>query len=72
MWALSRGDVVAKPRDDIQRREVMSAIIWNPGDCYVIDRLPNRSKMNSAYFVTKLPILIEQATFPRGKALHEK
>jgi hypothetical protein len=28
--------------------------------------------MNSAYFVTKLLIPLEQAIFPRGRALHER
>jgi transposase len=50
----------------------MFTIIWNPTGFYVVDRLPNDAKMNSAYFVTNLLTLFEQAIFPRRKALHQK
>jgi hypothetical protein len=58
--------------DDIQNKEFMFAIIWNPNNFYVVDRLLNHTKMNSAYFVTNILVPLEQAIFPRGKAPHEK
>jgi histone-lysine N-methyltransferase SETMAR len=71
-WTLSRDDVVTKPRHDIPNKEFVFTIIWNPSGFYVIDRLPNHSKMNSAYFVTNILIPIEQAIFPGGRAPHER
>jgi hypothetical protein len=59
MWTLSRDDVVTKPRHEIQSNKLMFTIIWNPSGFYVIDRLPNHRKMNSAYFVTNIFIPIE-------------
>jgi hypothetical protein len=50
----------------------MFTMIWNPSGFYVIDRFPNHNKLNSAYFVTNIPIPIEQAIFPGGRASHEK
>jgi hypothetical protein len=50
----------------------MFTIIWNPSGFYIVDRLLNNTKMNSAYFVTKILILFEQTIFPRGRAPHEK
>jgi hypothetical protein len=52
MWTLLRNNVVTKPRLDIQGKKFMFIIIWNPSGFYVVDRLPNDTKMNSAYFVT--------------------
>jgi histone-lysine N-methyltransferase SETMAR len=72
MWTLSRDDVVTKSRHDIQSKQLMFTIIWNPSGFYVISRLPNYSKMNSVYFVTNIFIPIEQAIFPGGKAPHER
>jgi hypothetical protein len=59
MWMLSRDNVVTKPRHKIQSNKVMLTIKWNPSGFCVIDRLPNHSKMNSAYFVTNILIPIE-------------
>jgi hypothetical protein len=64
--------MITKPRLDIQNKTLMFTIIWNPNGFYVVDRLPNHTKMNSAYFVTNLHIPLEQAIFPRGMAPHEK
>jgi hypothetical protein len=50
----------------------MLTIIWNPRGFYVVDRLPNDMKMNSAYFVTNVLILLEEAIFPQGRALRER
>jgi hypothetical protein len=50
----------------------MFTVIWNPTGFYIIDRLPNDTKMNSDYFVTNILIFREQMTFPCRKALHEK
>jgi hypothetical protein len=65
MSTLSRDDVVIKPRLDIQSTKFMFTIIWNPSGFYVVDRLPNHSKMNNAYFMTNILIPLEQAIFPR-------
>jgi hypothetical protein len=72
MWTLSRGDLVTKSRLDIRSKTFMFTTIWNFSGFYVVDRLPNHTKMNSAYFVTNIIILLEQAIFPRGRAPHEK
>jgi hypothetical protein len=50
----------------------MFAIIWNPSGFYAVDRFRNHAKMNSAYFVTNMPIPLEQAIFRRGRAAHQK
>jgi hypothetical protein len=72
MWTLSRDDMVTKSRLDIQNKEFMFPITWNPSDFYVIDRLPNDTKMNSDYFMTNAFILLKQAIFPRVRAPHQK
>jgi hypothetical protein len=72
MWTLRRDEVVTKPRFDIQSKKFMFTITLNPNDFYIVDRLPNNTKMNSAYFVTNIFILFEQAIFPRRMALHQK
>jgi histone-lysine N-methyltransferase SETMAR len=72
MWTLSRDDVVTKPRLDIQSQKFMFTIIWNPSGFYVVDRLPNDTKMNRAYFVTNILIPLEQAIFRRRRAPHQK
>jgi hypothetical protein len=72
MWTLSRDNLVTKPRHDIQSRVFMFTIIWNPNNFYIIDRLPNHNKMNSAYFVTNMLIPIEQVIFPGGRMPHER
>jgi hypothetical protein len=50
----------------------MFTIMWNPNGFYVLDRLPNDTKMNSAYFLTNVLIQLEEAIFPRGRAPHER
>jgi hypothetical protein len=72
MWTLSKDDVVTKPRLDIQSKKSMFEIMWNPSNFYIVDRLPNDTKMNSDHFVTNAVILLKQAIFPRGRALHQK
>jgi hypothetical protein len=53
-------------------QKFMFTIMWNPNGFYVVDRLPNDTKMNSDYFVTDIFILFEQAIFPRGRTPHQK
>jgi hypothetical protein len=72
MWTLSRDDVVIKPRQQIQSKKFMFTIIWNPTGFYVVDRLPNDTKMNSDYFATSIHISLEQLIFPCRRAPHEK
>jgi hypothetical protein len=50
----------------------MFTIIWNPIGFYVVDRLPNDTKMNSDYFVTNILISLEQIIFPCRRASHGK
>jgi hypothetical protein len=50
----------------------MFTIIWNPTGFYVVYRLPNDTKMNSAYFVTNILTPLERAICPRGRALYQK
>jgi hypothetical protein len=50
----------------------MSTIIWNLSGLYVVKRLSNDAKMNSAYFLTNVLTLLEQVIFLRGRALHQK
>jgi hypothetical protein len=72
MWTLSRDDAITKSREQVQSKQFMSAIIWNPTGFYVVDRLLNDTKMNSAYFLTSILTPLEEAIFPQGRALHEK
>jgi hypothetical protein len=72
MWTLSRDDVVTKSRLDIQSKQFMFAIIWNPSGFYVVDKLPNHAKMKSAYFVANIRIPLERMIFHRGRATHKK
>jgi hypothetical protein len=56
-------------------QKFMFTIIWNPSGFYVVDRLPNDTKMNSAYFVTNIfiPFIsLEQEIFPRGRVPYRK
>jgi hypothetical protein len=46
--------------------------MWNPHGFYVVDKLPNDTKMNSEYFVTNILTPFEQTFFSRGKASHQK
>jgi hypothetical protein len=50
----------------------MFTIMWNPNGFYVVDRLPNDTRMNSTYFLTNVLIPLEEVIFPRGRAPHEK
>jgi hypothetical protein len=72
MWTLSRDDVATKSRKQIKSKKFMFTIIWNPTEFYVVDRLPNDTKMNIDYFVTNILISIEQMIFPWRRASHEK
>jgi hypothetical protein len=63
MWTLSRNDVITKPRHDIQRKSFIHSIIWNPSGFSALDRLPNHSKMKSAYFLTNMLIPIDKRSF---------
>jgi hypothetical protein len=64
--------MVIRPRLDIQSKKFMFTIIWNPNGFYIVDRLSNDIKMNSAYFVTNIFISFEQAIFLRGRASYQK
>jgi hypothetical protein len=72
MWTLSRDNVVTKPRQQIQRKEFMLSMRWNASGLYVADRLPNDTKMNSAYFAINILIPLEEAIFPQGRAPHDR
>jgi hypothetical protein len=72
MWTLSRDDVITRPRQQIQSKNFMFTIIWNPSSFYVVDRLLNDTKMNSAYFVTNILTPLEEVIFPQGRAPHQK
>jgi hypothetical protein len=56
MWTLSRDYVVTKPRLDISSKKFIFTIMWNPNGFYIVDRLPNDTKMTSAYFLTNVLI----------------
>jgi histone-lysine N-methyltransferase SETMAR len=64
--------MATKPRLDIQSKRFMVIITWNPSGFYVVDRLPNDTKMNSNYFIANIFISFEKAIFPRGRAPHQK
>jgi hypothetical protein len=72
MWTLSRDDVATKTRLDIQSKEFMLTIIWTTTGFYIVDRLPNDNKMNSAYLMTYILPPLEQTIFSRGRAPHQK
>jgi hypothetical protein len=72
VWTLSRDDVATKSRQQIQSKKFMFMIIWNPTGFYVVNRLPNDTKMNSDYFVTNVFISLERMIFPYRRASHEK
>jgi hypothetical protein len=59
-------------RDLIFKAKFIFRIIWNPSGFYVVDRLSNDTKMNSAYFVTNILTPLEQAIFPRGRVSQQK
>jgi hypothetical protein len=59
MWTLSRDNMATKSRQQIQSKECIFMIIWNPSGFSVFDRLLNDIKMNSAYFLTNLLIPFE-------------
>jgi hypothetical protein len=50
----------------------MFTIIWNPSGFDVVDRLPNNTKINSAYFMTNVLIPLEEAIFRQGRAPLER
>jgi hypothetical protein len=72
MWTLSRDNVVTKSRLDIQSKEFMFIIMWNLSSFYVIDRLPNDTKMNSGYFKTNIHISLEHMIFHWWRLPHQK
>jgi hypothetical protein len=55
-----------------KKAKVMFIIIWNPSGFDVVNRLPSDTKMKSAYFLTKIPIPLEEAIFPRGRTPYTK
>jgi hypothetical protein len=48
------------------------SIIWNHSGFYVVDTLPNDTKMNNAYFVTNVLIPLEEAIFFHGRVRYER
>jgi hypothetical protein len=50
----------------------MFSIVWNRTVFYVVDRLPNAAKINSADFVINRLAPLEEAIFPQGRAPHQK
>jgi hypothetical protein len=72
MWTVSRDNVATKSRQQIHSKKFMFTILWNPTGLYVVDRLPNDTKMNSDYFVTNVLISPEQMIFPCRRASHGK
>jgi hypothetical protein len=72
MWILSRDDVATKPRQQIQSKKFMFTIRWNSTAFYVVDRLPNDTKMNSAHFVTNIFAPLDKAIFPQQKEAASK
>jgi hypothetical protein len=72
MWTLSRDDVAIKSSQQIHSKKFIFTIIWNPTGFYVVDRLPNDTKMNSDYFVTNILIFLEQRIFHCRRAPHGK
>jgi hypothetical protein len=67
MLTLSRDHMATKARRQIQSKNSMFPILCNPTRFYVFDRLPNDTKMNNAYFLTKVLIPLEKAIFPEGR-----
>jgi hypothetical protein len=72
MRILSRDDIATKPRQQIQRKKFMFTSTWNPTGFSFVDRLPNDTKMNSAYFVTNILAPLSETIFPQGRALYQK
>jgi histone-lysine N-methyltransferase SETMAR len=72
MWTLSRDDVIIKSKLDIRNKKFMFLIMWNPNFFYVVDKLSNDTKMNSAYFLINVLIPLKELIFPRAKAPHTK
>jgi hypothetical protein len=72
MQTLSRDNMATKSRQQIQNKKFMLTIIWNPIRFYVVDRLPNNTKLNSAYFMTNVLTPLEEAIFPQARAQHQK
>jgi hypothetical protein len=64
--------MATKPRQQIQNKQFMFTIIWNPTGFYVADRLLNTTKMNSVYFMTNILSPLEEVIFPQGRAPHQK
>jgi hypothetical protein len=64
--------MVTKSTLDIQGKKYRFTIKRNLSGISVVDRPPNDTKTNRAYFVTNGFVLLEQAIFARGRAPHEK
>jgi hypothetical protein len=45
----------------------MSAIIWNPHEFHVLDRLLTGPKINGPYYTTKILQMLHQAFFLHGE-----
>jgi hypothetical protein len=71
-YGLCREVIWSYNRDLIFKAQNMFIIIWTLRGFYVVDRLPNDAKMNSAYFVTNIFPPLEQVIFLRGRAPHQK
>jgi hypothetical protein len=72
IWTLSGDNIATKSRLDIQSKTFWFVIMWSPSGFHVVDRLPNDTKMNTAYFLTNKHILLDQTIFSRGSAPHQK
>jgi histone-lysine N-methyltransferase SETMAR len=72
MWMLSKENAIIKPKHQIQSKKFIFTVRWNPTGFYVVDRVPNDTKTNSAYFVINLLTPLQQAIFPQRRALHQK
>jgi hypothetical protein len=72
MWTLSKDDITTKSRQQIQSKKCLVTIIWNPTGFYVVDRLPNDTKMNNADYITNILTPLEEAIFPQKMAPHQK
>jgi hypothetical protein len=46
--------MITRQKLDVQSETFMFTIKWNPNGFYVVDRLPDDTKMNRDYFATKI------------------
>jgi hypothetical protein len=66
MWSLARDDVTTNVRHDFQTKKIMFTIMWNPHNFYVVNRLPENTKMNSTYYTTNVLKPLYNCFFPDG------